>query len=204
MMIGLSAVAVRGVRSPAVAQSASQVASGLSLARQAAITRNTSAAFLIANQTGSGLPAEPFRHWAVVFSNRGQGTWTLVKDWEALPNGAVFYETRKTPNYTPKAPMSITQSQSFAPSFATTTNFNTLANNDGSTTNAFNATLPCVMYSPTGASGTAGQLTGIRVANGSVAGNAVSLLSTNAYFFVETDGSIGRIRVRDPESYRQQ
>lgn len=206
MMIGLSALAVKGVNTSAVSKAAAQVASGLSLARQTAITKNTSAAFLIANQTGGGFPEDAFRHWAVVYSNRGQGTWTLSKDWEALPNGAVFLETRKSPNYTTMTPMPITQNpgQSFIPpttSFAQTNNFNTLVVNSGTTTNVFSATLPCVIYSPTGAS-TAGQFTGIRVAAGSALSNQVTLISGQSYYFVETDGSIGRIRVRDPESYR--
>ena len=94
IMIGLSALAVQGMRAPALQHAADQVMSGLSLARQIAITKNTQAAFLIATNTNSGFPAEPYRYWSVVYSNRGNSTWTLAKDWEALPNGAFFLDTR--------------------------------------------------------------------------------------------------------------
>jgi prepilin-type N-terminal cleavage/methylation domain-containing protein len=201
MMIGLSALAVRGVNTSAVSKAASQVTSGLSLARQTAITKNTSAAFLIANQTGEGFRDDAFRHWAVVYSNRGSNTWTLTKDWEALPKGAVIIETRG-PNggatYQSANAMPIAQSpgQPFTPSsFDESANF-TVVNA------SFGGDIPCVVFSPTGAAGRANHRKGIRVAAGSVDGNQVTLISTNSYYFIETDGAIGRIRMRDPESYR--
>lgn len=202
MMIGLSALAVRGVNTSAVSKAAAQVASGLSLARQTAITKNTSAAFLIANQTGEGFRNDAFRHWAVVYSNRGTDTWTLSKDWEALPNGAVIVESRG-PNgggqtYTTATSNSLAQSpgQQFTPSsFDETASFDVV-------NAAFSGDIPCVIFSPTGASGDASQRKGIRVAAGSAVGNQVTLISDKSYFFVETDGAIGRIRMRDPESYR--
>lgn len=200
MMIGLSALAVRGVNTSAVSKAASQVTSGLSLARQTAITKNTSAAFLIANRTGGGFPDDAFRHWAVVYSNRGANTWTLAKDWEALTKGAVIIETRGTNNaYTPRTPMPINQTLGtpFTPSSFDKSTVFTVANA------SFSGTIPCVIFSATGAAGTnASARQGIRVASGSSVGTDVTLVSTNSYYFVETDGAIGRIRMRDPESYR--
>lgn len=202
MMIGLSALAVKGVNTSAVSKAAAQVASGLSLARQTAITKNTSAAFLIANQTGGGFPDDAFRHWAVVYSNRGAGTWTLSKDWEALPSGAVIVESRG-PNgggstYNTASSNSFTQAPGlpFTPtSFDETNSF--------AVTNAsISGVIPSVIFSSTGASGNASQRKGIRVAAGSALSNQVTLISDQSYYFVETDGAIGRIRVRDPESYR--
>lgn len=202
MMIGLSALAVRGVNTSAVSKAAAQVASGLSLARQTAITKNTSAAFLIANQTGGGFPDDAFRHWAIVYSNRGAGTWTLSKDWEALPKGAVIVESRG-PNgggqpYNTASSNSLAQSpgQTFTPnSFDETAGFDMV-------NLSFSGDIPCVIFSATGASGDASQRKGIRVAAGSALGNQVTLISDKSYYFVETDGAIGRIRLRDPESYR--
>ena len=42
----------------------------------------------------------------------------------------------------------------------------------------------------------------IRIASGAVDANGVTLTSTNQYYFVETDGIVGRIRMRAPESYK--
>ncbi|MFM8810182.1 MAG: Tfp pilus assembly protein FimT/FimU, partial [Chthoniobacterales bacterium] len=91
IIMGVVGYGVSGMQRPGLQVAASQVASGLSLARQLAITRNTSAAFLVATTTnGSGLPAQPYRYWAVASSNRGANTWTLRKDWEKLADGVVF------------------------------------------------------------------------------------------------------------------
>lgn len=204
MMIGLSALAVQGVNTSAVSKAAAQVSSGLSLARQTAITKNTSAAFLIANQTGGGFPDDAFRHWAVVYSNRGAGTWTLSKDWEALPKGAVIVESRG-PNGGGAAYNSASSNlfahqpgQTFTP-----TSFDEKTNSFAVTNAAFGGAIPCVIFSSTGASGNASQRKAIRVAAGSVvSNNQVTLISDKSYYFVETDGAIGRIRLRDPESYR--
>ena len=43
----------------------------------------------------------------------------------------------------------------------------------------------------------------IRIASGVTETNGqVTLTSTNQYYFVETDGIVGRIRMRAPESYK--
>ena len=43
----------------------------------------------------------------------------------------------------------------------------------------------------------------IRIASGLAETNGqVTLTSTNQYYFVETDGIVGRIRMRAPESYK--
>lgn len=209
LMVGLSALAVRGVNSSVVSKAAAQVASGMSLARQTAITKNTSAAFLIANRTGDGFFREDaFRHWAVVYSNRSAGTWTLSKDWEPLPNGAVIIESRG-PNgggeeYDVATSNSMTQSpgEPFTPdSFDEEHDFRVYTT-WGAELYGGDAPVPGVIFSPTGTSGKIGETKAIRIAAGSSAGDKVTLTSDKSYYFVETDGTVGRIRLRDPESYR--
>jgi prepilin-type N-terminal cleavage/methylation domain-containing protein len=212
MMVGLSAMAVQGMRAPAVQHAASQVTSGLSLARQIAITKNTHAAFLIANQSNAGFPSEPFRYWSVIYSNKGTNTWTIAKDWQELPNGAVFYEIRGATGPTPLIVYNSINSNNFASgiepgSTIPTTNF-TYGNSTGNYTVA-NAggieinRVPRILFKSSGEA-TNANATGIaiRIVPGSVMGGNATITSTNQYFFVETDAAVGRIRMRSPESYK--
>jgi prepilin-type N-terminal cleavage/methylation domain-containing protein len=102
IVFGLLAVSITQTRGPAVLVGAGQVASGLSLARQIAITKGTEARFVIAQTSGQrGMPEEPFRYWSIVSSNRGpigSGLWTMEKEWEPLPSGVVFLNL-STANY---------------------------------------------------------------------------------------------------------
>ena len=88
MMAGLLALGLKGMKAPAIQGAASQVTSGLSLARQLAISKNTKAALFIANETGNG--RIPYRHWAVGYSNRLTASWTVAKKWEPLPRNLYF------------------------------------------------------------------------------------------------------------------
>jgi prepilin-type N-terminal cleavage/methylation domain-containing protein len=211
MMVGLSALAVSGMRAPAVQHAADQVMSGLSLARQIAITKNTQAALLIADQTTTGFPTNgPYRHWSVVYSNKGATTWTIAKDWEELPNGAVFYEVRgafgSTPGYSSlnaasnamtQVPGDIIPASNFTSRNAST-NFSIVTS--GNTTTA---TIPCIRFKSDGSvanASTAGMA--VRIVPGSVMGGNATLTGNQTYYFVETDSAIGRIRMRAPESYK--
>jgi prepilin-type N-terminal cleavage/methylation domain-containing protein len=210
MMVGLSAVAVQGFRAPAVQQAADQVMSGLSLARQIAITKNTKAALLIAHQTNGGFPSEPFRHWTVVYLNKGEGTsapgaaggWTLVKDWEPLPNGAVFSELLDV-NYKslPLNPLQIQVGEAVSPAhFITTTNTFTVYATPKSAAALIPSTgIPSIIFKSDGASSSG---RAVRISQGTVMSGNASITSTNQYYFVETDTTIGRIRMRSPESYQ--
>lgn len=201
IMAGLVTLGLQGVRAPAIRGAASQVTSGLSLARQVAITKNTKAALFIANDSANG--RLPYRHWSVGYSNRSSGNWTLSKKWEPLPEGAFFLETLTNSGYSPinNTPISRSQGETFTPAnFACTASSISI---DGRTfTN-----LPYIMFSSDGAaiSGTSATLTNaaIRIANGLANTNGeVTITSTNQYFFVETDGTVGRIRMRAPEDYK--
>ena len=194
MMAGLLALGLKGMKAPAIQGAASQVTSGLSLARQLAISKNTKAALFIANDTANG--RIPYRHWSVGYSNRLTASWTVAKKWEPLPEGAFFLET--VTNTITKPPISQTLGTPFTPSnFTNTTNITI----DGKSF----TTLPCVMFSSDGAAAISGNATAIaiRIAGGAVDTNGqVTLTSTSQYYFVETDGIVGRIRMRAPESYK--
>jgi prepilin-type N-terminal cleavage/methylation domain-containing protein len=206
MMVGLSALAVSGMRAPAVQHAADQVMSGLSLARQIAITKNTQAALLIANQTNAGFPTNgPYRHWSVVYSNRGANTWTFAKDWEELPNGTVFSELLTISgaskyNSLTINPFNISAGQTLpainlSPGNSTT-NFSISSGNNTTTIN----NTPCIRFSSAGAA-TNGAIA-VRISSGSASGGNATITSTNQYFFIETDTKTGRIRMRAPESYK--
>ena len=202
MMAGLLALGLKGMKSPAIQGAASQVTSGLSLARQLAISKNTKAALLIETNSVNG--RVPFRYWSVVYSNKGSGNWTVAKKWESLPEGAVFVEILST-NYNAITKKNITTSpvpgQPFTPSAFTTNDFIILP-----TTTSSN--LPAIMFSSDGAATTGNPTTtltnaAVRIASGVADTNGeVTLTSTNQYYFVETDGIVGRIRMRAPESYK--
>jgi Tfp pilus assembly protein FimT len=205
MMVGLSALAVSGMRAPAVQHAADQVMSGLSLARQIAITKNTQAALLIADKTSTGFPTNgPYRHWSVVFSNKGANTWTIAKDWEELPNGAVFSElltTSGASQYNPltKNPFNISAGQTLPATNLSpgnsTTNFSISSGNYSTTIN--NA--PSIRFSSAGAA--TNDAIAVRISSGSSYGGNATITSTNQYFIIETDTKTGRIRMRSPESY---
>lgn len=194
MMAALLGLGLKGMKSPAIKGAASQVTSGLSLARQLAISKNTKAALIIESGTANG--RIPYRHWAVVYSNKGSGNWTVAKKWEPLPEGAVFMET--VTNTIIKPPISKSLGQPFTPSdFVNSTNITV----DGKSFTS----LPCIMFSSDGAAFITGNATAIaiRIASGMAETNGeVTLTSTNQYYFVETDGIVGRIRMRAPESYK--
>ena len=207
VMVGLSTVAVQGFRAPAVRQATEQAMSGLSLARQIAITKNTHAAFLIANQTNAGFPSEPFRHWSVVYSNKGANNWTMAKDWEALPDGAVFSELLTSSgssayNTVSVNPFNVSTGQALPGNILTPSgvalNFSTVANNS---TISFNDT-PCISFSGSGLVN--GAAIALRITAGTVMSGNATVTSPEQYYFVETDTRTGRIRMRSPESYESQ
>ena len=200
MMVGLSALAVSGMRAPAVQHAADQVLSGLSLARQIAITKNTQAALLIATNTSSGFPSEPYRYWSVVYLNRSSTQWMLAKDWESLPNGAFFLDTRgqSGASYSPIGGNPLSNDYSvgtFMPNKYATSTFTING------TAISSATIPCIQFKSDGTKASGGG-EAIRIAQGSITSGNATLTSLNQYYVVETDNRTGRIRMRAPDSYR--
>ncbi len=95
-VLGLS---LRNMQGPSTQIAAAQVASGLSLARQIAVAKNADTRFVIygspTGATGPGLPAESWRYWTVIRTNRSvpnpaANIWIMDKEWEKLPEGVVF------------------------------------------------------------------------------------------------------------------
>jgi len=212
MMVGLSALAVSGMRAPALQHAADQVMSGLSLARQIAITKNTRAAFLIATNTGSGLPAEPYRYWSVVYSNKGANTWTLAKDWEALPNGAIFWEILPNSaggptngyNFITINPFPTNQPAFAFANYTIVAGNSTIINNGSFADAEFKSSgeaVPKIGLNLSGTTNIHGTMIAIRVCEGAVLSGNATLTSTNRYYFIESNLRTGRIRMRDPESY---
>jgi len=200
MMVGLSAMAVSGMRAPAVQHAADQVMSGLSLARQIAITKNTKAALLIATNTSSGFPAEPYRYWSVVYSNKNSTDWIIAKDWEELPNGAFFLDTRGQSGATYSSIGGNPLSADYSVGAIQPNNFasETFTVN-GTAINS--ATIPALLFKSDGTKESGGAQA-IRIAQGSIVGGNATLTSLNQYYVVETDTRTGRIRMRSPQSYR--
>lgn len=206
IVMGVVVMGVSGMQRPGLQVAASQVASGLSLARQLAVTRNTTAAFLVATATNaSGLPAQPYKYWAVVTSNRGAGNWTLRKDWERLPDPVAFLQvlgssganSYKTIRNNPYPAGVAVGSPATPPVFSGLTNLSVVA---GGATFAFSA-IPIILFKRDGTGSTAA--VAVRLADAVVnAQGQLILRNTNRYNFVETDANTGRIRVRSPESYR--
>ena len=128
IVMSILGYAVSNMGGSATQVAAAQVASGLSLARQIAVSRNTETRFVVANlngATGTGLPQESWRYWTVLMSNRNSsgpspGAWFMMKEWEKLPQGVVFLNIA-TANYSTIAndPIGATVGVPFAPSFST-------------------------------------------------------------------------------------
>lgn len=204
MMMGILGLGIQGMSSSSLQTAASQVASGMSLARQYAISRNTASAFIIATNTnGPGMPSEPYKYWSVVSSNRGATNWTLVKDWERLPEGAVFLEMLRTTSAPPYRTINANPMPAIAAgtAFLPANMFSPLGLRIAQPTSIQNTNFQGLVFSPDGTAIGSGHL-GIRLAQGTVADNRILLRNINNFYFVESDTYTGRIRVRPPESYR--
>jgi Tfp pilus assembly protein FimT len=219
IMMGLLAYSLSESQGRSVQVAASQVASGLGVARQAAITRNTDTLFIIAPRSGTQItdfyPQEAFRYWAVVQSNRGQNTWSFVTDWTALPAGAVFMNVTgmgyRTINWNP---VNATPGKPYQPVIASNStaawdHFSSFADMritwPGGSTNV--TRVPFIGFKPSGKA-TAANLglareTAITLGEGTVTpDNSIIVRSTNNITRVETDIGIGKITVRPRDSYR--
>jgi hypothetical protein len=97
--MGVLGLSLRNMQRPSTHIAAAQVASGLRLSRQIAITKNADTRFVIygssTGATGPGLPAESWRYWTVIRTNKNApnpaaNIWIMEKDWEKLPEGVIF------------------------------------------------------------------------------------------------------------------
>jgi len=219
IVMGILAMSLSQGQGRGVQMAAAQVASGMGLARQTAITRNTDALFIIAPSSGASAtdfyPAEPFRYWAVVYSNRGSPNWTLATDWTELPSGTVFmglagqgYDTINWSTdgeipapgspFTPRVEASSKGDWQFFNSF---TNLSIVWPGGSATVSG----IPFIGFrsSGKGFARAAGTHMGIALGEGAIVlGNQISLRSTSNITHVETDARAGRVVVRPRDSYR--
>jgi type II secretory pathway pseudopilin PulG len=228
--LGLLVVGLGQGQSRGVQMGAAQVASGLGVARQTAITRNTDALFIVATRGRTSeadfFPAEPYRYWAVVSSNRGADTWSLVTDWTELPSGSVFMgltgEGYNSINWSTDGEIP-PPGTAFRPRIAPS------RNGDWQVFNSFTNTMriewpggatlvemmPFIGFKPTGkgfaprtSGGTGGppRHAAVVLADGAARGSGgegeIILRSTNNITHVEIDAAGGRIVVRPRDSYR--
>jgi prepilin-type N-terminal cleavage/methylation domain-containing protein len=222
IVMGILAMSLSQGQGRGVQMAAAQVASGMGVARQTAITRNTDAMFIIAPRSGSSstdfFPAEPFRYWAVVYSNRGTNTWALATDWNELPAGTVFMglsgQGYKTINWntdgeipqpgTPFRPRIAVSTKAEWQHFNSFTNMS-LALPTGSTNLLL---VPFIGFKSNGRGFAVTGPThmaivlGEGVSQAAVAEAQIVLRSTNNITHVETDSRAGRIVVRPRDSYR--
>lgn len=205
IMMGALGLGIQGMSSSSLQTAASQVASGASLARQMAISKNTYAAMIFATNTnGANMPPEPFKYWTVVSSNRGAGNWRMEKEWERLPEGVVFLQAMD--NFSGYATLNARPITNFPVGTAVTPSASSLSLSNmsivsppaaiaGTAFQGFN-------FHPTGRTSRSATHLGIRLAQGTVTPQGqIILRNTNTYYFIETDTITGRIRTRSPESY---
>jgi len=228
IMMSVLAFSLSRSRGPAVQIAAGQVASGLQLARQIAIGKNTHTRFIVSpSAKGTGLPEAPFRYWALISSNKNAAnSWTLEKDWEPLPVGVVFLniadQAYSTINWDPIPPGMI--GTPYKPTFGqakageeykTFASFTTSASSvmspfkKGEKVFDLPTQTPFIGFKPTGAARSGGgigekRLLPIRLAEASVTPEGlVNLQNDRNATYIETDTGIGKIVVRPRESYRE-
>jgi hypothetical protein len=227
IVFGLLAVSITQTRGPAVQVAAGQVASGLGLARQIAIAKNTRTQFVIAHTNTPGMPEEQFRYWTILSYDDSSNPprWLMEKEWERLPQGVVFLNiaggSYSTIAGDPIPPEAI--GRSFEPAFAPETanqewkafaSYNSSAlpvRYPNGTTAMLPANMPFLGFRPNGQatfSRGSGDLyfvskqAGIRLASGVSENSGIKLDSALNYSYVEVDMLTGKIRVRPRDSYR--
>lgn len=235
MLAGVAAVSLRGMRSPALASAANEVASAMKATRQMAVAtgRKHLLVFPIAN---NNLTTNVFRSYAIFeevpvgeaateppysTNNRANPIYLAKTEWRILPDGAVFCNIATTSYNTinldpfqgavlgrlfaPVAQIGSANSEwkffeSFMPIFDVgrpenlATPIATLRN------------VPFIGFYPTGRAYYANpgnrQGAGLRLVQGFVKSDQIALTDTNNFYYVETDPNVGRVRVRNRESYR--
>lgn len=234
IVMGVLGLSLRNMQGPSTQVAAAQVASGLSLARQIAISKNTETRFVIygstTGATGNNLPPESWRYWTILSSNKEvpNNLWVMEKEWEKLPEGAVFLNL-STGNYStifldpignlsvsPKLAARIPPGGGEYEYFQSFGTFRVSAPAAPGTERFSLSSVPVLGYLPSGevvannVTSAAerldlrnGQSAGIRLADGVANPNgSISLRSTNNFYYVETD-RLGRVRVRARESFRE-
>jgi prepilin-type N-terminal cleavage/methylation domain-containing protein len=207
----------------AVQLAAAQVASGMTLARQYAISKNTDARFIISTQRpttpGSLLPEDPFQSWAVVYLDPEKKiNWVLARDWEKLPAGVVFmnllHGTGSGYSSLTWQPIGAKLGEPYSPTLSSSTT-------PGSRWSSFNkladmaVSLPSkpatkindlkqIAYIDFDSTGGSSGLGGVGIAEGTInPDNQFILRSTNNVTYVEVDPVLGKTTVRARDSFNK-
>ena len=244
ILAGAAAVAVRGLRAPALAGAASEVASGLKMTRQMAVASGKKTLFVIPTEP---LPAlgmtNPFRSYAIfeeirpgeeistasgVFTNNGNASFFIPKtDWRSLPEGVIFCNLVASGNYSPINADPFTGYSNgvfFTPSLTKAARGGEEWKHFESFRSDFDFRRPSspqqplvvgaraafLGYYPSGRAYYEGvtqsaalmQGAAVRLTTGLVRGTQIAITDTNNYYYIETDPTVGRIRVRPRDSYR--
>lgn len=154
-------------------------------------------------------------------TNTTTGSWFVPRtDWQTLPEGVVFCNlataTYNTMNLDPFT--GLTPGQLFRPAaqsgqsgqewrfFESFTNFDVRREDSAGVSLANLANTPFVAFYPGGRSfyNNPGnrQGAGLRLVQGFVRGDQIAVTDTNNFYVVETDPFVGRVRVKNRESYR--
>jgi prepilin-type N-terminal cleavage/methylation domain-containing protein len=232
MLAGTAAISLRGLRAPAMASAAAEVASALKATRQMAVASGRKTYFVVA-ATPNDFTTNVFRSYAIVeeirpgeetreppyLQNTNNNSFFIAKtDWRVLPEGIFFNDLiaagyrsmNENPLQLPSGlgqpgPRPLDATGNTKPSFMSFTNFSLRdSRNPANTLGAFQA--PFFAFLPDGRASWAGAFSfgqaGIRLVQGFVRNNQLAVTDLNNYYFVEVDGFVGRIRVRSKDEYR--
>ena len=233
-LAGVAAVSLRGMRSPALASAANEVASAMKSTRQMAIASGRKHVLIIPIANNS-LTTNIFRSYAIFEevppgdsaneppfgTNTTANPIYLAKtDWRALPDGVIFCNIASA-NYNTINPdpfqgaklgeLFRPQAQSGTPNsewkyFESFTNFTIYRADNLSTAIATLNNTPFVGFYPGGRAFYVNpgnrQGLGVRLVQGFVKPDQIAITETNNFYYVETDPFVGRVRVRNRESYR--
>jgi prepilin-type N-terminal cleavage/methylation domain-containing protein len=231
MIAGTAAISLRGLRSPAMASAASEVASALKATRQMAVSSGRKTYFVVAHPQANDFTTNWFRAYAILeeirpgeetrespfVQNTNSESFFIAKtDWKVLPDGIFFndliaagYKTMNENvlqlNLGQPSPRPLDGNTK--PSFMSSTNFSVRdAKNPTKVLGSFQA--PFFSFLPDGRASWAGAFSfgqaGIRLVQGFVRKKELAVTDLNNYYFVEVDGFVGRIRVKSKDEYRPQ
>ena len=235
MLAGVAAVSLRGMRSPAIASAANEVASAMKSARQMAIASGRKHMVAIPI-TQNDLTTNLFRSYAIFeelpvgesvneppfATNTTANPIYLAKtDWRTLPEGTLFcnissatYNTINLDPFTGATLGSLFRPVAQAGSSGSEwrffesyqASFPICRPDTLSTPVATLNNVPFVGFYPNGRAYYINpgnrQGVGIRLVQGFVKGDQIAITDTNNFYTVETDPNVGRVRVRNRDSYR--
>lgn len=235
MLAGVAAISLRGMRSPALASAANEVASAMKSTRQMAIASGRKHLLVIPIASNT-LTTNFFRAYAIfeevpvgemaseppyTTNNRASPVYVAKTDWRVLPEGALFCNissaTYNTINLDPfqgavlgNLFLPVAQAGSagsewrFFESFLAS--LDVCRPDNFSTPIATLINIPFIGFYPTGRAYYINpgnrQGVGLRLVQGFVKNAQIALTDTNNFYVVETDPNVGRVRVRNRESYR--